>query len=177
MDAFVEALCIEIELRKKEVSESVQTIYFGGGTPSRLNPEHFSAIFETLYRYFPIESTAEITVEANPDDLSEEYVTLLAQQPVNRLSMGIQSFNDEELRFLSRRHTAQQAIDAVKRSQQYGFSNLNIDLMYGLPKQSKEVWQHNLQQATDLGVPHVSAYHLIYEEKTRMHSMLLAGKD
>lgn len=176
MDAFVEALCKEIELRKKEVSESVQTIYFGGGTPSRLNPEHFSAIFETLYRHYTVEPTAEITVEANPDDLSEEYISLLAQQPINRLSMGIQSFNDEELKFLSRRHTAQQAVDAVKRSQDKGLYNISIDLMYGLPKQTKEVWQQNLHQATELGVPHLSAYHLIYEEKTRMYSLLQAGK-
>ncbi len=176
MDEFVEALCIEAESRKEEVKEPVQTIYFGGGTPSRLSTEHFSAIFDTLYRHYPIDPAAEITVEANPDDLSEEYLIRLAQQPINRLSIGIQSFNDEELKFLSRRHSAQQAIDAVKRSQQHGFSNLNIDLMYGLPKQSKEVWQHNLQQATELGVPHVSAYHLIYEEKTRMHALLLAGK-
>ncbi len=176
MDAFVEALCKEAELRKNEIAEPIQTIYFGGGTPSRLNPEHFSAIFETLYRYFPIESTAEITVEANPDDLSEEYISLLAQQPVNRLSMGIQSFNDEELKFLSRRHTAQQAIDAVKRSQDKGLHNISIDLMYGLPKQTEEVWQKNLHQATELGVPHLSAYHLIYEEKTRMYSLLQAGK-
>lgn len=176
MDEFVEAVCIEAESRKEEVTEPIQTIYFGGGTPSRLSPQHFQAIFEALYRHFSIEPTAEITVEANPDDLSEEYLSLLSQQPVNRLSIGIQSFNNEELKFLSRRHTAQQAVEAVKRSQQHGFTNLNIDLMYGLPKQSKEVWQQNLHQATELGVPHVSAYHLIYEEKTRMHSLLLAGK-
>lgn len=176
MDEFVEALCLEAEMRKGEMNEPIQTIYFGGGTPSRLNPGHFEAIFKTLYRHFPIDAKAEITVEANPDDLDETYLSLLAQQPVNRLSIGIQSFDDKELTFLSRRHTAQQAIDAVKRSQDHGFSNLNIDLMYGLPKQSKDVWRQNLNQATALGVPHVSAYHLIYEEKTRMHSLLLAGK-
>ena len=176
MDDFVEALCTEMEQRKEEVTEPVQTIYFGGGTPSRLHNEHFDKIFDTLYRHLAIEPTAEITVEANPDDLSEDYVSLLARQPVNRLSIGIQSFNDDELKFLSRRHSAHQAVDAVKRSQQHGFNNISIDLMYGLPKQTEEVWQQNLSQATELGVPHLSAYHLIYEEKTRMHSLLEAGK-
>ncbi len=176
MDAFVEALCAEAGKRKQEATEPVQTIYFGGGTPSRLQPKHFDAIFDSLYSHFDVSPTAEITVEANPDDLTESYLSRLARQPVNRLSIGIQSFNNDELKFLSRRHSAQQAIDAVKRSQQHGFSNISIDLMYGLPKQTEEVWQQNLDQATGLGVPHLSAYHLIYEEKTRMYTLLKAGK-
>jgi len=101
---------------------------------------------------------------------------MLAQQPVNRLSVGIQSFNDEELKFLSRRHTARQAIDAVKMCQQQGFRNISIDLMYGLPGQTLDKWEKNLDQAIALDIQHISAYHLIYEEKTRMHSLLKAGK-
>jgi oxygen-independent coproporphyrinogen-3 oxidase len=176
VDTFIDTLCLEAESRRDEVDEPVKTIYFGGGTPSRLHAKHFNTIFETLYRCYPIEPTAEVTVEANPDDLTERYLTLLTQQPVNRLSLGVQSFNDKELRLLSRRHTAQEATHAVKCAQEQGFHNISIDLMYGLPGQTEEVWQKNLNQATELQVPHLSAYHLIYEEKTPMHALLQAGK-
>jgi oxygen-independent coproporphyrinogen-3 oxidase len=176
VDAFIDVLRLEAESRKGEVDEPVKTVYFGGGTPSRLQVKHLDAIFETLYRYYPIEPTAEVTLEANPDDLTEGYLMLLAQQPVNRLSLGVQSFNDQELRFLSRRHTAQEATDAVKRAQEQGFHNISIDLIYGLPGQTEEVWQENLNRAIGLQVPHLSAYHLIYEEKTPMHTLLQTGK-
>lgn len=176
MDTFVNALCDEARMRKKEFPEPVKTIYFGGGTPSRLRQEHFEKVFETLHRHFSIESMAEITVEANPDDLSEAYVEMLSRLPVNRLSIGIQSFNDKELKFLSRRHSAQEAIDAVKRCQRYGFGNISIDLMYGLPGQNREIWDYNLTQAIALDVPHISSYHLIYEEKTRMYRLLQTGR-
>lgn len=176
VDAFVDTLRLEAESRRDEVDEPVKTVYLGGGTPSRLQAKHFDVLFETLYRYYPIDPAAEVTVEANPDDLTGGYLALLAQQPVNRLSLGIQSFNDKELRLLSRRHTAQEAIHAVKRVQEQGFHNISIDLIYGLPGQSEEVWQENLCQATELQMPHLSAYHLIYEEKTPMHALLQAGK-
>ncbi len=176
VDTFVDTLCLEAESRKDEVNEPVKSVYFGGGTPSRLQAKHFDTIFETLYRCYPIEPTAEVTVEANPDDLTEGYLTLLAQQPVNRLSLGIQSFNDKELLFLSRRHTAQEATDTVKRAQEQGFHNISIDLIYGLPGQTEKVWQENLCQASELQVQHLSAYHLIYEEKTLMHALMRAGK-
>lgn len=176
MDAFVKTLCLEAELRREEVDEPVKTVYFGGGTPSRLQTKHFDSLFETLYRCYSIAPTAEVTVEANPDDLTEGYHTLISQQPVNRLSLGVQSFNDKELRFLSRRHTAHEAINAVRRTQEQGFHNISIDLIYGLPGQTEKVWQENLCQATELQVPHLSAYHLIYEEKTSMHALLQAGK-
>lgn len=176
MDALVDALCAEVRIRKDEIPESMKSIYFGGGTPSRLHRGHFDKIFDVLQQYFAIEPTAEITVEANPDDLSESYVEMLSRLPVNRLSIGIQSFNDRELKFLSRRHSAQEAIDAVKRCQQHGFENISIDLMYGLPEQTEEIWQYNLAQAIVLDVPHISSYHLIYEEKTRMYRLLQAGK-
>jgi oxygen-independent coproporphyrinogen-3 oxidase len=176
VNAFVEALRLEAELRKSEVDEPVKTVYFGGGTPSRLQAKHLDTLFETLYRCYPIESTAEVTVEANPDDLTEGYLSLLTQQPVNRLSLGVQSFNDKELRLLSRRHTAQEATDAVKHAQEQGFHNISIDLIYGLPRQTEAVWQENLNRATELQVPHLSAYHLIYEEKTPIYALLQAGK-
>lgn len=176
MDAFVDAVCDEARLRKDEIREPVKSIYFGGGTPSRLRQKHFEQLFDALRFHFTIDPAAEITVEANPDDLSEEYVEMLSRLPVNRLSMGIQSFDDRELKFLSRRHSAQQAIDAVKRCQHHGFGNISIDLMYGLPQQTTGIWQHNLTQAIALDVPHISSYHLIYEEKTRMHRLLQAGR-
>ncbi|SCD20113.1 Coproporphyrinogen III oxidase [Proteiniphilum saccharofermentans] len=176
MDAFVDALCVEARIRKDEISEPVKTIYFGGGTPSRLRQEHFERIFDVLLHHYSIVPEVEITVEANPDDLSEAYVEMLSRLPLNRLSMGIQSFNDGELKFLSRRHSAQQAIDAVRRCQQHGFGNISIDLMYGLPQQTEEIWRHNLTQAIALDVPHISSYHLIYEEKTKMYRLLQAGR-
>lgn len=177
IDKFVEAICAESALRKDEIQEEeVKTIYFGGGTPSRLSTNHFKKIFEALYLNYKIDSKAEITVEANPDDLSDEYLKTLSQLPVNRLSIGIQSFNDEELKFLSRRHSAQQAISSVKTAQSHGFNNISVDLMYGLPDQTEEIWKDNLEQMTNLGVQHLSAYHLIYEEKTRMYNMLKTGK-
>ena len=173
---FVAALCAEATLRKNEISESIKTIYFGGGTPSRLSKQHFENIFENLFSNFSVESDAEITLEANPDDLSEEYIQLLRELPFNRISIGIQSFDDDELKFLSRRHSAQQAIDAVKRCQQAGFDNISIDLMYGLPKQTLEIWKENLQKACELNIQHISAYHLIYEPETKLYSLLQKGK-
>ena len=173
---FVAALCAEATLRKNEISESIKTIYFGGGTPSRLNKQHFENIFENLFSNFSVESDAEITLEANPDDLSEEYIQLLRELPFNRISIGIQSFDDDELKFLSRRHSAQQAIEAVKRCQQAGFDNISIDLMYGLPKQTLEIWKENLQKACELNIQHISAYHLIYEPETKLYLLLQKGK-
>ena len=176
METFVDALCAEAKRRKDETDEPVQTLYFGGGTPSRLQWSHFDKIFHTLFTCYSFDPDAEITLEANPDDLSEEYVRMLSTLPFNRISIGIQSFNDDELRFLSRRHTGQQAVEAVKRCQQAGFHNISIDLMYGLPGQTTEIWQKNLQQALELQIQHISSYHLIYEEKTRMYRLLKAGK-
>lgn len=176
MDELADALRREAQLRTQEVDEPVKTIYFGGGTPSRLKARHFDKIFDTLRRIFSIEPAAEITVEANPDDLSDAYVRMLAALPVNRLSIGIQSFNDGELNFLKRRHSAREAIEAVRRCQRNGFDNISIDLMYGLPGQTLETWDSNLRQALSLEVPHISSYHLIYEDKTPMYRLLKTGR-
>lgn len=176
IDAFVQSICMEIRARKSEITESVKTIYWGGGTPSRLSRDHFEQIFQTLFNLFPIEFDAEITFETNPDDLTPQYIEMLSMLPFNRISMGIQSFHDEELIFLSRRHSAQQAIEAVKQCQRIGFNNISIDLIYGLPNQTMDIWKKNLQQACELNVQHISAYHLIYEEKTKLYTMLQAGK-
>lgn len=176
IDNFVEAICAEALLRKNEVHEDVKTIYFGGGTPSRLSINQFEKIFKVLYNNYSINPNAEITVEANPDDLADSYLHTLSKLPVNRLSIGIQSFDNKELEFLSRRHTSQQAISSIKSAQKHGFNNISVDLMYGLPNQTNEIWEKNLRQVTELEVQHLSAYHLIYEEKTRMYNMLKAGK-
>lgn len=176
LDAFVDAVRAEARGRSGEITEPVKTVYFGGGTPSRLHRQHFERIFEMLFETFSVEKDAEITLEANPDDLSPEYIRMLSRLPFNRMSIGIQSFDDHELAFLSRRHTAAQAIRAVQDSQQVGFGNISIDLMYGLPGQTTEIWEHTVNRACDLNVPHISAYHLMYEEKTKMHSLLQTGK-
>ena len=176
IDNFVDAICVEAQIRKDEITSPVKTIYFGGGTPSRLNRGHFNKIFDAIFSNFIIDPNPEITVEANPDDMSDDYVKMLSELPVNRLSIGIQSFDDDELKFLSRRHSAKQAVDVVDRANRYGLSNISIDLMYGLPRQSMDIWNKNLRTATDLKIKHVSAYHLIYEEKTVMNALLKAGK-
>ena len=177
MDSYVKALGKEITNRKDELSnEVIKTIYFGGGTPSRLQFSHFDYIFKTIFQNYTINSSVEITIEANPDDLSTTYVDMLSELPFNRMSIGIQSFDDNELKFLSRRHDAKRAIDSVEYCQAKGFSNISIDLMYGLPKQTIEIWENSLEQACKLNIQHISAYHLIYEEKTKLYNLLQAGK-
>lgn len=167
-ERYVDALCKELELRKDYLSnEAIQTVYLGGGTPSQLSVGMLRQIFDAIACHYSVSSDAEITMEANPDDLTDEYVSSIRKfLPVNRLSMGVQTFNDDKLKQLNRRHSAQQAIDAVKRCQQKGFQNISIDLIYGLPQESLEDWKHDLQTALSLGVQHLSAYHLMYEEGT-----------
>lgn len=164
---YIEALCQELELRRDYLDEErIETIYFGGGTPSQLAKEDFERIFSSLYKIYPISPEAEITLEANPDDLSPEYIHMLRTLPFNRLSIGIQTFNENTLKLLQRRHTAQQAIEAFTRCREAGFHNISIDLMYGLPGETMESWEKDLQQALEMKPEHISAYHLIYEEST-----------
>lgn len=174
-EAYVAALCREIRLRKEEADGPIETLYFGGGTPTRLQQADFERIFETIADCYILDPAAEITVEANPDDLSDRYVEMLSGLPFNRISIGIQSFNDRELQFLSRRHTARQAVEAVQRCRERGFHNIGIDLMYGLPGQTQSGWLKNIREAIRLEVPHISAYHLIYEERTRIYTLLQRG--
>lgn len=164
---YIEALCQELELRRDYLDEErIETIYFGGGTPSQLAKEDFERIFSSLYKIYPISPEVEITLEANPDDLSPEYIHMLRTLPFNRLSIGIQTFNENTLKLLQRRHTAQQAIEAFTRCRETGFHNISIDLMYGLPGETMESWEKDLQQALEMKPEHISAYHLIYEEGT-----------
>lgn len=169
IQSFVDNLLLEIHARKNYLDNAtVETIYLGGGTPSVLNFKQLTQVFDALKENFIIHPQAEITIEANPDDLTTEYCNMLQTFPINRLSMGIQSFADEELKFVNRRHNASQAIEAVVRAQKAGFSNISIDLIYGLPNQTIEQWKRNVQQALALGVQHISAYGLTYEEGTKL---------
>ena len=177
-EAYVEAVCRELQHRQSELKgEPVKTLYFGGGTPSTLNIEELRVILETLANLEVLgnPNNLELTLEANPDDLTEEYVQGLRTLPINRVSLGIQSFHDRTLRLVGRRHTAQEAIEAVHRLQQAGITNISIDLIYGLPGESLDDWAYSLDQAIALGVKHISAYHLTYEEGTRLWRMQEQG--
>lgn len=174
-DAYVDALVDEMSLRRKYITK-VDTIYFGGGTPSLMSAKDFVRIFSSINKLFDLSNCAEITVEINPDDITPEYADALAELPFNRVSIGIQTFDDDELHFLNRRHDALQAVEAVKRCQDAGFTNISIDLIYGLPGQTLSSWDKNLECALALGVPHISAYHLIYEENTPITQLKDTGK-
>ena len=170
---YVHALCRELEIRKEYLTgEPVETIYFGGGTPSQLEEADFKRIFETIQENYGMEHCREITLEANPDDLSQEYLKMLSFLPFNRISMGIQTFDDTTLQLLKRRHSSQTAVEAVRRCREAGFQNISIDLIYGLPGETKERWENDLRQAIRLDVEHISAYHLTYEEDTPIYNML-----
>lgn len=169
---YVHALVRELEIRKDYLdNEEIETIYLGGGTPSQLSQEELEEIFAYIYKVYKVTPDAEITLEANPDDLTPEYVSMLRGLPINRISMGIQTFQEETLKLLHRRHTAQQAIEAFKRCREAGFQNISIDLMYGLPGETLDTWEQDLQQAIDLHPEHISAYHLIYEEGTTLWNL------
>ncbi len=176
-DGFLIALKKEIELQKDYLSnETISTIYFGGGTPSLLSETELMSVFEMLHREFVIAPTAEITLEANPDDITKEKINELKHTPVNRLSMGIQSFFDEDLKLMNRAHTSKEAETAVKLSQDKGFENITIDLIYGIPTLSNQNWKHNLNTTFDLDVKHISAYCLTVEPKTALAHQIKTGK-
>ena len=169
---YVQALIREWEERKDEAGEPIRTIYIGGGTPSTLSIESMIAINHTIHSY----QIAEYTIEVNPGDVTKEYLKGLRSLGVNRLSMGVQSLDDQLLQLIGRRHTAQQAIDAVKTAQEAGFENLSIDLMYALPTQTMARWKADIETALELGVQHISSYGLMYEEGTVLTKMLESGQ-
>ncbi|MDD3322363.1 MAG: radical SAM family heme chaperone HemW [Paludibacter sp.] len=167
--SLVDAIVSELHLRKSYLQEeSIKTIYFGGGTPSILSKSQFQKIIDTIYHLFIVEENAEITFEANPDDLTPEFFSSISSLPFNRISIGIQSFDDDDLKRINRRHTAQEAIIAVNNAQRAGFTNISIDLIYGLPYQTVEGWVNQLDIALSLGIQHISAYGLTYEEGTQL---------
>ena len=173
---YVKAVVYELKLRQHYLEgEPIKTIYFGGGTPSLLQANDFEQIFNAINSLYDLSSCEEITLEANPDDISSSYLNELRQFQFNRISLGVQSFDDRELQFLNRRHSRKQAIDAVNLCRKAGFTNLSIDLMYGLPQQTNEVWKANLSEALNLDIPHISAYHLSYEKGTSLYRKTESG--
>lgn len=176
-DAFLKALLIEIELQKDYLgTKKISTVYFGGGTPSLLSQTELLTIFETLHKFFDIDADAEITLEANPDDLTKEKIRELKNTPINRFSIGIQSFYDEDLQMMNRAHRSSEALNAVKFAQENGFDNISIDLIYGIPTLTEHKWRNNLHIAFALNVKHISAYCLTVESKTALAHAVKTGK-
>lgn len=172
-DEMVQSIIKEIKLQKNYLSgETIQTIYFGGGTPSLLNADEINQIINTITGLHTVASDAEITLEANPDDLHQSAIKALRQTPVNRFSIGIQSFFDEDLLWMNRAHHAAEAESAVKRAQDAGFENITADLIYGYPMLTDAKWQQNMDKLFALDVPHVSAYSLTVEPRTALATFI-----
>ena len=169
---FIYSLIKEIRSRAEQLrSKTFDTIFFGGGTPSLLSADEFNLIFDTLFSSYHITSDAEITIEANPGTLDKNKLIEFKHLPINRISFGVQSFIDKELKFLTRIHSSSQAIDSVKSAQETGFENINIDLIFAIPGQTLNSWKHNLETAVSLNTKHISAYSLIFEEETPLFEM------
>ncbi len=167
----------EILLRKDELKhKKLQSLYFGGGTPSILGVDELKSIIDEVLKYFTFQEDIEITLEANPDDLDKTFLKELSTSHVNRLSIGTQSFFEEDLKLMNRAHSSSQAEDSIKRAQDFGFENLSIDLIYGSPTSNFEIWKQNLQKAVDLQVPHISSYALTVEPKTALENWISKGK-
>ena len=172
----IKAINKELELRKNEINQPLETIYFGGGTPSILSENELESIFETIYKNYSTSSIKEITLEANPDDLTKEKLGFLKSTPINRFSIGVQSFFEEDLRLMNRAHNAQEAEKSIKLTQDFGFENITIDLIYGSTTTTDEMWRKNLQKAIELDVPHISSYALTVEEKTVLDHQIKKGE-
>lgn len=173
-DALLDALLKEISLQKDWLEgAAIDTIYLGGGTPSLLSADELSRLFDALINAFSISSLKECTLEANPDDLTAVYLRTLRQTPVDRLSVGVQSFREEDLRYMNRAHSAQQSDYALKAAQDAGYTNLTIDLIYGTPGLSDAAWRENIGKMASLQIPHFSAYALTVEEGTALHHSIL----
>ena len=180
-ERYVDAVCKEISFRSENIEvggerPQIGTVYLGGGTPSQLTISQLQQIFDTIYIYNKVENDAEVTIEMNPDDVNKETAEALRKLPVNRISMGAQTFSDERLRFLRRRHNASQVKEAVETLRQAGFKNISIDLMYGFPNQTLEEWKTDIEKALELDVEHISTYCLMYEEGTALYKLLEQGK-
>ena len=168
---YADAICSELRQRQGELRQKVQTVYMGGGTPSQLQPDQLWQLFDAI----DATEAVEVTMECNPDDITPQFARLLSQLPVNRVSMGVQTFSDHRLRFLHRRHTSDQARRAVDLLREAGLSNISLDLMYGFPGESLTDWHNDIDQLLQLAPEHVSAYSLMYEEGTPLHGMLAKG--
>lgn len=174
-DELIEALIKEIKLRKDELGgEIVETIYFGGGTPSMLSQAEIDAIIDAVYAFHKVIKDPEITLEANPDDLNEAKIIALSKSRINRLSIGVQSFFEEDLKLMNRAHNAQEASECLKQAAQY-FENISIDLIYGIPGSTDDKWQQNINRALAFKVPHISSYALTVEPKTALEALISKG--
>lgn len=174
-DAMINAISKELILRKNEIKEEVETIYFGGGTPSLLSNFELQFLLNVIYKNYNISINPEITLEANPDDLSMSRIKQLAQTPINRLSIGIQSFFEDDLKAMNRAHTANESIECLSAAIR-SFENISIDLIYGISNMSESKWKQNLQMTFDFGIPHISSYALTVEPKTALDSFIKSGK-
>ena len=174
-DVMISALKKEMVLRKKEFKDQVvETIYFGGGTPSVLETSEINDLINTVYSNYQVTENPEITLEANPDDLTNEKIKQLSDSSINRLSIGIQSFYDEDLKLMNRAHNAQEAVECIKEANRY-FDNISIDLIYGIPDMTNERWKYNIEKALSFGIPHISSYALTVEPKTALANFIKKG--
>jgi oxygen-independent coproporphyrinogen-3 oxidase len=174
-DEMVLALAKEIEMRKNEFQEEVvETIYFGGGTPSILEIIDLKLLIDAVYKHYKVVENPEITVEANPDDLSKERIIELSNNRVNRLSIGIQSFFEDDLKLMNRAHNSAEAKECLEFATQY-FDNISVDLIYGIPEMSNEKWLRNIETALSFNIPHISSYALTVEPKTALHKFIQKG--
>lgn len=176
VDEMTDAICAEIVKKRNRITDQVGTIYFGGGTPSVLSSKAFEKIFDTITKHFSVAADAEITIEANPDDLDAKKIAEFRQLPVNRFSIGIQSFFDEDLIWMNRAHNAGEAETCIKRSQDAGFENLSIDLIYGYPLLTDQKWLSNINKAIAFQTPNISAYALTVEPRTALASAIKRGQ-
>ena len=175
-EEYADAVCKELQTRRDYVKgEEIKTIYFGGGTPSTLPIELLQKICDTIYTNYTIHENAEVTIECNPDDLTEEFLAELRSLPFNRISMGVQSFDDRQLKRLGRRHNADKARQAVNNARMAGYDNISIDLMFALPGSTAEEWEQTIKEAISLQPEHISAYNLMYEDDTPLHRALQRG--
>ncbi len=175
-ERMVKAMNTEITLRANEIAGSIETIYFGGGTPSILKPSQIAMLLDTISSCYNMAASPEITLEANPDDISMEKALAWKQMGINRFSIGVQSFADENLRWMNRAHDASQSIACINTIREAGFENFSIDLIYGTPGQTHAAWISDLDQAIELKIPHLSCYALTVEEGTALHHMIGSGK-
>lgn len=172
----INALLQEIELRAPYLEDKkIESIYFGGGTPSLLGGDEIAQIIDTIAKHFDIANNAEITLEANPDDLNQAKVKSLRNTPINRFSIGIQSFFEEDLKWMNRAHNQQEATASIMRVQDAGFENITCDLIYGFPLLTDEKWRHNMQQLIDFAIPHISSYSMTVESKTALDHFIKKG--
>lgn len=176
-DEMLDAMKKEIFLRKDELqNKNLQSLYFGGGTPSVLSADEIKSLIDEVLKHFSFNNDIEITLEANPDDLNSQFLKGLSDSPVNRLSIGTQSFFDEDLKLMNRAHNASEAEGSIKRAQDFGFENLSIDLIYGSPTSNLEIWKENLNKTIALEIPHISSYALTVEPKTALENWVSKGK-